>query len=585
MYEGANKRMKSKKNKTRNILFLCISISFALHIMGIFLLSRYSFVSLHSDRFSLASAQSPQDVISHQMIDMAMEIYEGLSFSKSKPESLSPSLEKDNMLLQEFSLPDELMLQEKNLTFENVSYQTTESMRQIKEKKQQSYQVNQDSHEEIVEKIKEYMKDLPPQEIYMAKKEITQPLQEWKKQEIEHLMSMLPEKTNKQFALSFHDHLSFIHPPITTKKIVTMNEDFSLPNTIFPSLEKLNTRSLKELFDIEVTYGAEKHKGEYIFAVTLIPKQNMGLKKIGQNYLFVIDKSSSIERRRFEKMRHAIVASFSHIPKDSKFNIVSFDDNIKLMADDYCKASSAFFKKGRKFLINQQPVGFLSTTEIFPLLRYIRNHKIHSNEMNTIIFLTDGEWLNRQKNYRILEQWTRTNPNNIVFFALTTKTDKNLPLLEFFTERNRGGLVCSATQTGIKRRLQRLVQSVSSPIAKNISIQIVSEKKDHHITLRPSHRKKANLFANEPFVILGKTNSLEDFDVFIQGKNDSKWFNIKKTISFAEAEKEDAQNIMQLWVQKTAQDCYEKYFTEGDPRHLEEAKSLLKPYKLEAAFR
>jgi len=37
------------------------------------------------------------------------------------------------------------------------------------------------------------------------------------------------------------------------------------------------------------------------------------------------------------------------------------------------------------------------------------------DEINTIIFLTDGDWLNRQKNYRILEQWIRTNQSNIAF--------------------------------------------------------------------------------------------------------------------------------------------------------------------------
>jgi len=585
MHEGTYTRMKSKKKKTKNILILCIGISFALHIMGIFLLSRYSFVSLHGDRFSLASAQSPQDIISHQMIDMAMEICDGLTASKDKEQTLSPSLESENMLLKEFSLPDELNVQEKDFSCASFAYQTTEQMHQISKKQQETYELKKDSHEDLVAKMKEYIKDMPPSRTCLTKKEMTVPLQEWKKQEMNHLMSMLPEKCSKKFSLSFHDHLAFVHSPMATKKMVAMDEDFSLPNTIFPSLEKLNTRSFKELFDIDVTYSKEKQQGEYIFAVTLIPKQNMGLKKIGQNYLFVLDKSSSIEKRRLEKMRHAIVASFSHMPKDSKFNIAAFDDNANLMTDSYCSCSAEFFKKGRNFLLKQRPVTFLSTTEILPLLRYIRSHKIPSKEMNTIIFLTDGEWLTRQKNYRILEQWTRTNPHNIVFYAITTKGDKNLPLLEFFTERNRGGLITSRTQTGMKRQLQRLVQSVSCPIAKNISIQFVSKNKDQQIELRPSHRQKANLFAEEPFVILGKTKSLEDFDVFIQGKNDNKWFNIKKTISFNDAESEDAENIMKLWVQKSAQDCYEKYFTEGDPRYLEQAKSILKPYNMEAAFR
>ena len=577
--------MKSRKRKNKNILFFCIGLSFALHITGIFILSRYSFVSLHGDRFSLASAKSDQDIISSKKIDVAMEIFDETSTSKSKAEKLSLSLEKDNMHLKEFSFPEELMIEEKDFSFSDFSYQAIDRILQINEKKQDTYQIKVDLHDDLTVKIKDYLKEMALQDVYLSKKDIALPLQEIKKQKSQYLMSMLYEKTNNQHSLLFNDHLSFVKAPIIIENSISTNEDFSKPNTIFPTLEKLNTRSFKEFFDVDVTYSEEKQNGEYVFAITLLPKQNMGLKKIGQNFLFVLDKSSSIEKKRFEKMRHAIVSAFSYIPGDCKFNIITFDDDIKMMSDDYCRCCSEFFKKGRNFLINKQPAIFLSTTEVLPLFRYIRSHKIDANEINTVIFLTDGEWLNRQKNYRILEQWTRGNANNIIFYAIAVKGDKNLPLLEFFTERNRGGLLYATTQAGIKRQLQKLVRSVCCPIAKNISINVISNKEDNHIDLQFSNSQKKNLFEGEPFVFLGKTKSLEDFDIFIQGKNNNKWFNIKKTISFAVAEKDETENISKLCAQKSAHDCYEKYFMEGDPNYLEKAKSILKPYKLEAAFK
>jgi hypothetical protein len=118
--------------------------------------------------------------------------------------------------------------------------------------------------------------------------------------------------------------------------------------------------------------------------------------------------------------------------------------------------------------------------------------------------------------------------------------DKYLTELNRLSTLNRGQLYCAPSNLGIKRKLLKMMRNIHFPLIKELSLQALSETGDEAISLRPPYAHRPHLYLDQPFVILGETESADDFILFIQGRVQGKWLNIKKRISFLDAKKAGA---------------------------------------------
>ena len=92
-----------------------------------------------------------------------------------------------------------------------------------------------------------------------------------------------------------------------------------------------------------------------------------------------------------------------------------------------------------------------------------------------------------------------------------------------------------------------------------------------------------HLYLEQPYVILGSAETLDDFILFVQGRIKGKWLNIKKTVSFLNA-KRGSQSLKGEWALQRAYRLYELYLRDDNPGHLAEARLLLEPYDAQIAF-
>ncbi len=134
----------------------------------------------------------------------------------------------------------------------------------------------------------------------------------------------------------------------------------------------------------------------------------------------------------------------------------------------------------------------------------------------------------------------------------------------------------------MRKNLVRLIKGLKYPVAKNISVSIY-EKNLSEVVLYPSKKKQTHLYYDQPHVVMGTVKSLDDFVIFIQGKNPEKWFNIKKEISFSDARKGDSA-LTEKWAQYRAGKCYDSYLQDGETDHLRQAEEILLPHQLTPAF-
>ncbi|MBI5272832.1 MAG: VWA domain-containing protein [Chlamydiia bacterium] len=351
-----------------------------------------------------------------------------------------------------------------------------------------------------------------------------------------------------------------------------------------PTLEDLETASYSDCFDTEVVFTPLEGESRYLFALTLVQRPGLNLPKIGQQYSFLLDHSNSIQKERLAAVKNSILKSLEELDIDDSFNLIAFDNRIEKLAPAPLPVSSSSIDAAKNFL-NQIHLGsFFSTATFYKPLLLTMPTPAQDDLLHTAILFTDGEALNKKMEQRNLAlEWTVYNRGRVVLYAVGMGGDPHLATLDASAAFNRGKIIYSTTKRGTRRKILKLMKTISHPIAKNLSAHAVCLSPLANICLYPKATMMPPLYLNEPYVILGTTDSLDNFVLFIQGKIKGKWLNIKKTISFANAKKGDA-SLQAQWALQCAYELYAHYLCDSNPSHLEKAGRLLQPHNLQVAF-
>lgn len=366
------------------------------------------------------------------------------------------------------------------------------------------------------------------------------------------------------------------------KEIDVLSESISLID--MPNLEDLTTLPYKDYFDIEVTFSPQINEKGYIFAITFVPKQNIKVNRLKQNIFFLVDRSNSIQKDRLNLTRHAITSTIPFMSSDDSFNILAFDTKLDVLSSINLKNDNINLSRARAFLRNQNIGSFFSTTNFSIPLYKILDKNVNENEINVAILISNGDGLHKFKNSRVFNDWSEANKGNLALYTLCLEDDKNMPILELFSSLNKGKLVTSESSKSLKRKLQKLLKSISAPIAKDIHANAICLDSKANIKLFSNLSDAPNLYIDEPYTVLGTIDKLQDFTIFLQGKCKNSHFNLKKRISFDEA-KQGGSSLQKEVAIKKATHCYEKYLSENKGQYLQEAKKHLKPFDMQPIFK
>lgn len=351
-----------------------------------------------------------------------------------------------------------------------------------------------------------------------------------------------------------------------------------------PTLKELETSSYSDAFDADLVFLPKSDGTGYVFALTLIPKSDLNLPELTQHITFLIDKSNSIQQGRLAGVKSAIHKSLDHLLPTNTFNIIAFDSKMEKMSPNDLPCKTKSFAIAEDFLDRVQLGSFFSTSDLYRPLFLTVPGQVQQDELYTAILLTDGESLSKQSaQLSLLQNWTQYNDGKVSLFAIGMN-DAAGPTLEAATFFNRGKLINTTTTRGMKRMLSKLLKMIQRPLAKNISYHAISKSPKEKISLFIKDTQIPHLYVDQPFVILGETETLDDFILFVQGRLKNRWLNVKKTVSFLGAKKGTKSLQKEIALQK-AYGLYEKYFVERDPKHIADAADLLESYSLDTPLR
>lgn len=340
-----------------------------------------------------------------------------------------------------------------------------------------------------------------------------------------------------------------------------------------------------EDFDIDLEYTPQKNNEGYLFKVSLCPKEDRDFQKIKHNITFLLDRSSSIKKNRFEISKQAILEALTHLSRGDTFNIIVFDKKITFLSESNLCYNTSNLIKAKNFLMKQKSGGILATTELYKSLKSIIPKNVAKNEVHTAILLSDGDTYLLPKKQRILiNEWIKENKGKIALYCIAMKDHDNVALLDVLSTFNQGSIYTSNDIQDIPRTTKTLIEEIKKPIGKDIILTAIPREDKNKIEIGLTYAKSPNLYADKRYTFYGSINSLEDFYLFFQGRCYNKRINIRQYVDFKKGKLVTSPQIAKMWAREEANALYEKYLNFGKEEDLEKAKKILSTYKLPIAF-
>ncbi len=348
----------------------------------------------------------------------------------------------------------------------------------------------------------------------------------------------------------------------------------ALPSLSSYGIPEYKSVEWNEAFDVDIK-TLSREEGGYLFSLTFVPKIDLSQHCLKQNYYFLIDRSNTIERHRYQSFKRAVTRAVASLREGDNFNIIIFDSKIARLSEKMMPFTKKNQRLAEEFLERQPHGHYGPPVDLYSFLGKIIPAQIDEEEAHTAILISDGESsLKLDKQRSLINAWLLANRSKITLYTAAVGQDNNLSSLDLLGIVSRGSLLYSDTHTGFPRKLAKLVMTLRSPVAKEMSLNILANDPSSRLQIYPSSSRLPYLFSDHPYVLYGTAEKLSDFTLILEGKNKGQILSIKKEISFTKA-RPGNRLLSKEWRAQQAHLFYEQYLQEGKPALLEQAQKLL----------
>ena len=353
-----------------------------------------------------------------------------------------------------------------------------------------------------------------------------------------------------------------------------------LPDLNYYGLEDLAANlEWEEDIEIQVSVMPDVDNKRYIFSAIIHPSFQTNCETMRQNFYFLIDRSSSIEKAKFSRYKRAVQRSLAALREGDTFNIYLFDKKIVKLSTRNLPVTPNSIQHAEDFLDREHTQPHFASTEVYTSLEQMLPERFHPDELHSIILITDGNTLlSPTKQKKALTYWSEKYDGNVNFYTAASGKGNNLPLLDVLSYTTGGKLLYSDTNAGFPRKMVHLIKDLHNPLIKNVSVEVSSADPNAHVVLYPRNQHLPPMFAGQPYTITGTVDELCDLTLYIQGKNHDHFLNIRKEISLRDANR-GGRSLEKTWATAQAKLCYEHFLKNGKNGHLKEAKQIVAPYR------
>ncbi|MDP1834383.1 MAG: hypothetical protein Q8K75_00490 [Chlamydiales bacterium] len=338
-------------------------------------------------------------------------------------------------------------------------------------------------------------------------------------------------------------------------------------------------------FSVALEYAPKPNGEGFLFRLTLKPKPGVEFKTIKHNVFFLVDRSHSIDKNRYQETKNAVADALDILRESDTFNIHVFDSNVVSFSAQNVPATARNKATAREFLAAQPYGGLFASTDLYGSLGNIIPAEVGPQELNTAILLSDGETsLSKDRQRQHIAAWTSQNGGKVDLYSLAVGKGNNLPLLDLLTSLNKGQLVYVPALGQLQNGMSDLFISLQNPIGKEIVSNAVPLSENTVVNLYPRQERLPNLYKDCPYVLYGSCSQTDDFYLFLQGKYYDRFLDIQQLVSFREGKEIPAIDLERHWAIIQAYELYDSYLEKGNHSNINAARRLLAPFGIPVAF-
>ncbi|KAM4747168.1 inter-alpha-trypsin inhibitor heavy chain H5 [Rhinophrynus dorsalis] len=305
--------------------------------------------------------------------------------------------------------------------------------------------------------------------------------------------------------------------------------------------------------DLQVLNGYFVH----YFAPTNLPP-------LPKNVVFVIDTSASMVGTKIKQTKEALFTILQDLRPDDHFNIIGFNNRIKVwQKDQMVKVSPNNIRDAKKFIFGLYPTGGTNINEGIHtganlLNNYLAQNGKHERSVSLVIFLTDGRpTIGEVQSSKILGNTKKAIREKFCLFSIGIGNDVDYKLLEKLSLENCGMMRRILEEEDAAAQLKGFYDEIGTPLLSDISINYPPNSVKY-VTQNLFY----NYFNGSEIVVAGKLvdPSTETLHVEIKASNSDKYVVLEEDIKIEGAglaeitgsevfdhSKEQKNHIERLW--------------------------------------
>ncbi len=314
----------------------------------------------------------------------------------------------------------------------------------------------------------------------------------------------------------------------------------------------------------------------YLFSLAITPKQDLSHQKMKQNFYFLIDSSSNVEKHKLSVFKKSVLKALTTLQPGDSFNIVLLDQKAVKLSPFNLSFSPANIRLAEEFLEKNREKPLFSSCNLYKSLEESLSSAEFNEEVHTAILLTNGKAaLNSSVQGKDLKNFLDKNDGKMNIFTAAVGQNNDLVCLDMISTLSGGKLLYSDTNASFPRKLATFIKTLKTPLMKNLSVSIEASNPKATVRLGTLPDLLPNLYNNEPFIIMGKIDRLCDLDLVVQGQGSDNLIFLKKVVSLEEANL-SGNALKREWALQKTTSHYEKFLKDSKNVHLKNAKEILK---------
>ena len=281
---------------------------------------------------------------------------------------------------------------------------------------------------------------------------------------------------------------------------------------------------------------------------------------IQRSVVFVGDVSSSMEGKRIEQLRDAMMLFIDQLQPHDRFNIITFSTNVVGFRADLVEATPNNLEQARDFVRTRTALGL---TNISEALDRCLHQSFIDNTANIVVFLTDGQpsW-GETKEAVIVDSMVKWNVGNARVYPITIGEEPNVSLMRNIAKKSGGFLTEIANDDDIVLMVNDHLRRISMPNLTNLSLDYGSLKS---MDVLPA------VLPNVPIggrvVQTGRYEQGGLYPVTLRGAMGGEQFSLTKDVLFGDPTRNN-RAVARLWAQAKIDALLEEISRFGEAKEL-----------------